>query len=754
MAGNLVQFAEFELDRAAYQLRHKGRVVRLQRIPLDLLLLLAERQGQLVTREEIRKRIWGAEVFLDTESSINTAIRKLRRVLRDRPGSSRFIQTVPAKGYRFIAEVHEPASQAILNRPSEIALTDDESKTIPRSGSPTAERRHLTVLVCELMNSTSPAAPPDPEEWWETVADYHRAAVDVIERYGGRVEPYRGDAMTAYFGWPAAHDNDAERAAQAGLAIIEAIARLNQQPSGPKLSGRIGIDSGMMVVGVGASKEADVFGDVPNIAARTQAAAEPDMVVVTDATQRLISGLFVVEDRGAQSVTGIERSVQLYRLIRPSGIRGRLEAIAAARGLTRFVGRDEELRLLINRWERALVSAGQAVLIIGEAGIGKSRLVQHFHQQIAATPHGWTEAAASPFFQNTPFYPVTDMVRGLQESYGEKLGRVGELVVQRRSRKRTGLIPVGGPNGQSANGAFTKKETQVGGLQSALELDLPQIAQLFVAAPVEDPASPLASAPQRRRLLSTLVEWVLGGAQVMPVVIAIENLHWADPSTLELLELLIEQCAQAPLLLLFTARPEFRAHWRPGTQLVQATLNPLNTSSARAMVEKVAGQKTLSEATITAVVERTGGVPLFVEELTRAVLERGNMKHVNGEIPATLHDSLMARLDRLGTARETLQLGAVLGIEFAYDLLLAVNPLNEHELQRHLFALTEAELLYRRGLPPAASYQFKHALIRDAAYETLLKSIYYSRGENTTTSELGRRMLALAERAGDNRLLM
>ena len=353
MVGDLVQFAEFELDRAAYQLRNKGRVVHLQRIPMDLLLFLIERRGQLVTREEIREKIWGAHVFVDTESSINTAMRKLRRVLRDRRRSPRFIETVPAKGYRFIAAAHEAASQAFLNCHSEITATHHKTKIIPTRSSQTGERRHLTVLVCDLMNSISQAAQPDPEEWWETVADYHHAAVDAIDQYGGCLGLHRGNVMTAYFGWPAAHDNDAERAVRAGLAIIEAIARLNQQPYRPKLSGRVGIDSGMVVIGVGADKDADVFGDVLNMAARVHLAAVPDTVLITAETHRLISGLFVVEDRGAQQLRGVECPRQFYRVLWPSGARGRLEAGAVVRGLTPFLGREDELSLLVNRWERA-----------------------------------------------------------------------------------------------------------------------------------------------------------------------------------------------------------------------------------------------------------------------------------------------------------------------------------------------------------------------------------------------------------------
>ena len=269
------------------------------------------------------------------------------------------------------------------------------------------------MLFCDLENSTEIAAQLDPEEWREIVAGYHRAAAEAIERFGGRVAQYLGDGVMAYFGYPEAHDNDAERAARAGLAILDVIAKLNDRAARPglatrpRLAARVGIDSGAVVVGAGAEKEADVFGDVPNIAARVQAAAAPGTVMITAATHRLVSGLFVVEDRGAQPLKGIARPVPLYRVVQPSGVRGRLEAAAMVRGLTPFVGREDELRSLMHRWEQALDGEGQVALIVGEAGIGKSRLLQRFQQQIAGTPHTWVQAAAGAFFQNTPFFAVS-----------------------------------------------------------------------------------------------------------------------------------------------------------------------------------------------------------------------------------------------------------------------------------------------------------------------------------------------------------
>jgi predicted ATPase/class 3 adenylate cyclase len=551
------------------------------------------------------------------------------------------------------------------------------------------------VLFCDLVGSTGIATRLDPEQWRETVAGYNRAASEAITRFDGHVAKYLGDGVMAYFGWPAAHDNDAERAARAGLAILDAIAKLNEQPGHAKLSARVGIDSGLVVIGKGAGNEAEVFGDVPNIAARVQAIAEPGTVAITDATHRLVSGLFVVEDCGARELKGLERPLQLYRVVRPSGMRGRFSAMAATRGMTPFVGREDELRSLLHRWERVVEGEGQVVTIIGEGGIGKSRLVQRFREELAATPHTWLESATAPFFQNTPFYPVADM---LQQSFHWEASHTVEqrLAAVEASLGLAGLDP---------------------------DEAVPLIAPLL-ELPVGTRYPPLSIAPdqQRKRLLATVVAWTFGTAKAQPLVIATEDLHWADPSTLELTQLLVEQGAHARVLLLYTARPEFHAPWPTRAHHTRLNLNRLTARNVRTMVAQVAAKIALSDETIATVVERTSGVPLFVEELTRAVLESGDAKLTGREIPATLHDSLMARLDRLGAAKELIQVGAVIGSEFSYELIHAVYPIAEGDLQAALRKLTDAELLYVRGIAPDATYQFKHALIRDAAYEALLKS--------------------------------
>jgi len=589
-----------------------------------------------------------------------------------------------AAGAKFCADCGKP-----LDTPVGASVPDTQPVQTREA---VGERRHLTVLFCDLVGSTGIAAQLDPEEWRETVAGYHRIATEAITRFDGHVAKYLGDGVMAYFGYPQAHDNEAERAARAGLAILDAIAKLNEQPLHVRLSARVGIDSGTVVIAKGAGNEAEVFGDVPNIAARVQAIADSGTVAITDATHRLVSGLFVVEDLGAQPLKGIERPLQLYRVIRPSGMRGRFEAAAAAGGLTPFVGREDELRSLMSRWEHALDGEGQIALIIGEAGIGKSRLLQRLHEQIVSTPYTWIEAAAGAFFQNTPFYPITEMLRQF----------LGDTPPQDQLAQLESRLTASGLNAVEA---------------------VPLIAPLLnLPLPAHYSPSLLPSDQQRRRLLATLVEWVLGSARAQPLVIATEDLHWADPSTLELIQLLVEQGATARLLLLYTARPEFHAPWPLRAHHTQINLNRLSARNVRTMVAQVAASKAMSDETVAAVVERTGGVPLFVEELTRAVLESGDAKLTGREIPATLHDSLMARLDRLGPAKEVIQIGAVIGSEFSYELLHAVHAITETDLQRALRSLTGAELLYVRGIAPDATYQFKHALIQDAAYEALLKS--------------------------------
>jgi class 3 adenylate cyclase/tetratricopeptide (TPR) repeat protein len=567
-----------------------------------------------------------------------------------------------------------------------------ETESAPSKG----ERRHLTVLFCDLVNSTEIAAQLDPEEWRDIVARYQQVAAEAVARFDGHVAQYLGDGVLALFGYPAAHENDAERGVRTGLDIIERVAALNAGRDAerlPALAARVGIHAGPVVVGDSDNKSANVFGDTPNMAARVQAAAERNTVFVSAAVHRLVSGRFVVEDCGAQALKGIADPVQLYRVIQPILVRQR-SPDASTRVLTPFVGREEEMRLLQSRWERAREGQGQVVLVVGEPGIGKSRLVEEFRAHIKDDPHLWIEGAGEQSFANTPFHALSQMLDQILGWRGDESGeeRISQL------------------------------ERALGLVQMKLGEAVPLIAEMLnLSIPEKYPPLIIAPDQKRKRLMANLAEWMINASQMQPVVMAIEDLQWVDPSTLELINTLVGQSATLPIILLSTARPEFSAPWPMRSHYTQITLTRLDDRRTREMVANVAAGASLSKDVIDSVVKRTDGVPLFAEELTRLMLESKG-RAVLREIPVTLRNSLMARLDRLGPGKEVAQLAAVIGREFSYELLEALSPLQGAELQAALARITEAELVYPRGAPPDATYQFKHALVQDAAYESLLKS--------------------------------
>ncbi len=556
------------------------------------------------------------------------------------------------------------------------------------------ERRHLTVLFCDLVGSTGIATNLDPEDWREVIDIYHDGATEAVKRFGGYVAQLLGDGLLAYFGYPKAHEDDPQHAVLAGLAILDGMAALNERIASkrlPKLTVRIGIHSGSVVVDESDSKGARVYSDVPNIASRVETAAAPGTVLISGAVHHLVSGLFVVEDRGAQPFKGVEDPVQLYRVIQPSGARRRLPV----RGLTPFIGRQDELSLLLNRWDQVREGEGQLMLVLGEAGIGKSRLVQRFHEQIADTPHTWLECAAASLHQNTPFYAVTELLEQGFQWRGE----------------------------QTSEERIASLEATLKSAEVKLGEALPLIARL-ANLPIPDRYSPLQMPPdqQRKRLLATIAAWALGSARIQPMVIVVEDLHWADPSTLEVIQVLVEQDAMAPLLIICTARPEFRAPWPLRAHHAQLTLDRLNARTASEMVSHLATEGKLTPNTVEAMVKRSAGVPLFVEELTHAVIESNDLRPALVEIPATLRDLLMARLDRLGEAREIAQVAAVLGHQFSWEMLSAIAPIEDEKLVAALKTLAEAGLLLEQGTPPEANYRFRHALIQETAYQSLLRT--------------------------------
>ena len=570
-------------------------------------------------------------------------------------------------------------------RPADLPASP--TKSAPSKGlQASAERRPITVMFCDLVGSTSLAAKLDAEDWRNLVNAYLDAASAAVTGFGGHVLKKLGDGLMALFGYPQAQENDAERAVRAALAIQRALADLNNRNAAkgaPELSARIGIESGPVVM----EASGEVFGDAPNNAARVQSEAEPGSVLITLNVQRQVAGLFVAEELGARELKGVSQPVQLFRIVRASGGGRR----GGARTLTPFVGREEELGLLTRRWERARAGEGQLVLVVGEPGLGKSRLIEEFHSQLVETPHTWSEWSASQLLQNTPLHPIAEWGR---LRFGTDAPAEQRLADLEGTLRLTGLDPAE---------------------------HAPLLAPLVDIPLPPDRATNLPPEELRRRQLAGMTAWVLAGARSQPLVLAFEDLHWADPTSLDLLRAFAERGAQAPLLVLVTTRPEFRAPWSLRSHHSLISLSPLDRTGVARMVGEISARHALSKELIEGVNERTGGVPLFVEEVTRLLVERGAQGGVQA-IPPTLQQSLAARLDRLGPAREVAQVGAVLGRDFVYALLRDVAEIDEPALQASLDRLADADLLFVEGAPPQANYRFKHALIQDAAYDSLLKS--------------------------------
>jgi class 3 adenylate cyclase/predicted ATPase len=576
---------------------------------------------------------------------------------------------------------------------------------------PEAERRQLTVLFCDLVGSTALSADLDPEELRELVRDYQEACAEAVHRYEGHIAQYLGDGILVYFGYPRAHEDDAVRGVRAARAIVEAIGRLNarlERERGRRVAVRLGLHTGLTVVGEmggGARREQLALGETPNVAARLQALAEPDAVVISEATHRLVAPFFTVRDLGPQTLKGMGRALAAFEVLAESGVRSRLDA-ATATGMTPLVGRERELAFLLDRWERAKGGRGQVVLLIGEPGIGKSRQLRVLKDRLAAEPHVRLDFRCSAYHQASAFHPVIDL-----------LERVLGFQGAQRPEERWALL-----EGALEQFGFPLAETAP--LFAAL-LSLPPAAAY--------PAPDLSPQRQRQLTLESLMAWLAKTAARQPVLLLAEDLHWADPSTLELLGLFVAQEPPVPILALASFRPEFQPPWTAGGHVASLAMDRLTREDTAAMVSRVARGKRLPAEVLEAIVARTDGVPLFVEELTKTVLESGALRE-NAEgytlagplrelaIPTTVQDSLMARLDRLGSAKAVAQLGATLGREFRHDVLQAVSVLEDDALARELGQLEEAELVSRRGDPPQATYVFKHALVQDTAYQSLLRS--------------------------------
>jgi class 3 adenylate cyclase/predicted ATPase len=570
-----------------------------------------------------------------------------------------------------------------------------EHKAGPASCVPHAERRQLTVMFSDLAGSTPLSSRLDPEDLRDVIHGYRRAVTQAIEAAGGHVAKFMGDGVLAYFGWPRADEMDAERAVQAGLAIVGCVKSL-VTPLPQPLVARVGIATGLVVVGdllgEGAAREEAVFGETPNLAARLQEAARPSSVVVSTSTRSLVGDMFVVRDLGPLSLKGFAQPVTAFEVVGERTAEMRFEGLRSNRALP-MVGRDQELALVLERWRRAAQGEGQAVLLVGEAGIGKSRLVQATLDALPADGHAIHRYQCSPHHSGTALWPIIQHIHlaaGLEVTDTDA----------EKSRKLEAMLSCMPFEAQTA---------------------VPLIAGMLGVAPGPGyPPVELSAAQVRALTLKTIVEQMLADAGPMPVLIILEDVHWVDPTTLELIVQVLDRITGARVMLLLTSRPDKEPALGGHPHTTRLTLNRLGRASSDAIVARLAGGKSLPAALVGEIAARTDGVPLFIEELTKAVLETDTDGSVVA-VPVSLHASLMARLDQVWGVKEVAQLAACIGREFTYPILGCISPLPESELLAALERLAAAELVFRRGLPPDASYTFKHALVRDAAHESLLK---------------------------------
>jgi class 3 adenylate cyclase len=591
-----------------------------------------------------------------------------------------------------------------LNQAGE-APTGVLSPAPPSDRSGGGERRQLTVMFCDLVGSTALSEKLDPEELRALLHDYRTRCGEVIARYEGFVARYVGDGILTYFGWPKAHEEDAERALRAALEIVQAVKGASSTET---LSVRIGIATGPVVVGeqAGVGEQSKLaVGSTPNLAARLQGLAATDQIVIASSTRRLVGHSFELADLGEHELKGIAEPVHAWRVMTVGAAASRFDA-ATMGAMTPMVGREQELELLLDRWQQAQEGEGQVVLLSGEPGIGKSRVMSTLRERLAARGAQALRFQCSPYHLNSAYYPSIDNFERVlkfsrDETLESKLDKLEVLIVTRCGRPLA---------------------------------DVRFIASLL-SIPYEQRYGALRMTPQKFKdeTLRTLVDLTAAAAAKHPRVMLYEDAHWADPTSLEVLDLLIDRVKAIPLLIVLTHRPEFQPKWDSHGHVTALNLSKLTRAQSTSIVDKLTGSKELPAGLLDQILSKTDGVPLYIEELTKSILESGELKEVGDHydyigaarsvtIPATLRDSLMARLDRFAPVKEIAQIGAAIGREFSYAMIAAVAPHSKANLDSALNQLTDSGLAFRRGTPPETTYTFKHALVQDAAYDSLLKS--------------------------------
>jgi DNA-binding winged helix-turn-helix (wHTH) protein/predicted ATPase/class 3 adenylate cyclase len=736
-----IEFGRFRVFPHRRQLLADGQSIRLGGRAFDLLLALLEAPGVVVGKDELLSRIWPERIV--EEDRLQSEISALRKAL----GADRaLIQTVSGRGYQFTGEIQEleasvsaqrvpepltvpapprPASDLsesvseLFGREATLSEVTNHVTQVARQLSPEfaegmrvtthdeAERRQITVMSCEAVGVAARADGIGLEDLFEAIGAFQRCVLEIVGRHSGIIVNRLGNTVLVLFGYPAAHEHDAEQAIHAGLELCAAVRTLRPDADVP-MRCRVGIATGMVIVGdlaaVGGVQDHGIVGDAPDLAVRLQVAAQSDTVTIEPTTWRLIGNLFDCRDLGAPDTNTDTGPIRRWQVLGESVVASRFEALRGSK-LTRLVGRDEEIDLLLRRWVRAKAGNGQTMLVSGEAGVGKSRITVAFEERLHAEPHLCLRYFCSPYHQDSALFPIIDHL-------GRKAGFARDDPPASKLEKLEVLLARAAPPDE----------------------DVAFLADLMSLPPSERHPLPNLS-PQRKkeRTLEALIRQLEGLAHEKPVVMVWEDAHWLDPTSRELLDLTVEHIRGLPVLLIVTFRPEFQPPWTGQPQVSMLALNRLDRRDCTTLIAQIAGSKTLPDEVVFAIAERTDGVPLFVEELTKSVLERGLLREENDRyvldrplqplaIPATLHASLLARLDRLVSARHVAQIGAVIGRQFSYALLRAASRLPEDELQAALGHLVASELVFQRGLPPDAIYSFKHALVQDAAHSSLLRN--------------------------------